>query len=229
MAERDPDIETLVAHLRARTRDPDDTAPDDTTLLAFAEGRLTPDEEAAVLAELERSPALRRDLVELRRPIDPAQLAWAVDALCGPAGVLVPDPFAPTSPGLVVEGPYGGLRAVMDTPRRDDAGDTRFPLDGRFDLIGHGEGLVAFVAAADGVIRVLGPAHASRRAAALRIRSPVAALFSTPGRWTAGFVVGVDAEAIEGRDLASARAATPTAVWRAVEVDVVDPSNPSDG
>lgn len=228
MAESDPDIETLVTALRARARQNDGAEPDEATLIAFADGRLTPEAEAAVLADLERSPELRRFLVELRRPTDAAQLDWAVDALCGLPGVLVPDPFAPTSPGLVLEGPYGGVQAAMDAPRPPESTAVRFAPDGRFELIGHGAGLVAFIATTDGGMRTVAPAHLTRRGAALRIDAPVAALFATPGRWTAGFVAGVAAEQLDGRDLASTRAATPDAVWRTVEVTVAEPSTRPD-
>ncbi len=223
----DPNVQSAFERLKDALAAKVDPRVDigESRLLAFVEGRLSAEDAERVSGQLMASPSLRAFLVDLRTPPTDAEVSRAIDAVTAATAPRVEppmfDPFAPsapTDPSLRLEGPFGGLRTVMEAT---EVPSLRFGAGSPFSLVARGSPSVAFVAREGGAIRIVRDEAVTAKGEARRIAAPVPSLFPAPGRWRVGFVAGVSPDDIVGLIYEDALRRFERAVWRVVEIDVL--------
>lgn len=189
------------------------TEVDDELLLAWLDGLLSPAEHERILRCLAGSKAARDLLFELARgPSLGFARSVALPGIAAPEDAL----------DFRLEGPFGGIRALMDAPL-DGLSDEApvYTPDGKVDFILRpGRPLSEDPVAEAYVARGGGPlVHVERPieiapGGTMRLRVPARALFAAPGRHTLCVALGAGSpERFVGRSLAEARALDLDVRW----------------
>lgn len=204
MSEVEPKLEELaITRLRdALTEadvDPDEI--DDDELVALARGELPPARATAALELLSKSAALRAYIVEVSRPVDDVRAARAAAVMGAPlpAPTTVDpfaDPLAPEPPrGFVVTGPFGRIRAAMDSraesadmPRFGPGSDVEWRIHADHTGLPSEPSLWRRIPGGD-YARVRAP-QIEHGGGAMRVRMSARDLFPAPGVWHLALLFG---------------------------------------